>query len=630
MTDATLVRDWVSRFDRALAAGDARAAARLFLPDGHWRDLVSFTWQLRTFSGIARIEAAFGATLPVVRPGEFRPRRSPAPRRVHRGGAESVEAFLDFRTAYGSGEAVVRIVRDPDGEPRAWVLLTALRELDGCEERSGPRRPRGEACLRDFGGPTWLDQRAAALEYATTDPTVLIVGGGQAGLTIAARLGCLGVDALVVDRLERVGDTWRNRYRSLVLHNEVGVNHLPYMPFPDTWPVYVPKDKIANWFEAYVDAMEINFWTSTEFVGAAYDAGERRWRASVRRGDAERVLRPRHIVMATGVSGIPFVPAITGLEDFAGEVIHSSAFRDGSAYGGRAALVIGAGNSGHDVAQDLHAHGASVIMVQRGSTTVVQVETAQKAYALYSEGLSLADCDLISAATPYPVMVRSCQLLTEVIRRDDADLIAGLTAAGFLTDYGDDDTGFQLKYLRRGGGFYFNVGCSDLIVEGAIAVVRFSDIERMVPGGARLRNGSVVPADVVVFATGYRSQQELVRTCFGDEIAERVGPIWGCDEEGELRNVWKRTAQPGLWFHAGNFAQARIFSRFLALQIKACAEGLIEPARDLHPARRSRAAGGSSPPGANTAGNGEVDRRSTNSMDRLVGATGFEPVTARL
>lgn len=575
VTGAELAQDWVGRFDRALADGDARAASELFLPGGHWRDIVSFTWHLRTFSGIARIEAAFNDTLPTVLPRDVRLRPSPAPRLVHRGGVESVEAFLDFRTLYGSGEGVVRIMPDADGAPRAWVLLTSLRELDGYEELTGARRPRGDAHLRDFGGRNWLDERAAALEYADSDPAVLVVGGGQAGLTVAARLGCLGVDALVVDRLERVGDNWRKRYHSLVLHNEVWVNHLPYMPFPDSWPVHVPKDKIANWFEAYVDAMEINFWTSTEFVGATYDAREGRWHATVRRGGAERVLRPRHIVMAIGVSGIPQVPAIPGLEEFAGETIHSSAFREGTAYADRAALVIGTGNSGHDIAQELYSRGASVTMVQRGSTTVVQVETAQKAYALYSEGLSLADCDLISAATPYPVMVRSCQLLTEVIRRDDADLIAGLTTAGFQTDYGDDGSGFQMKYMRRGGGFYLNVGCSNLIIDGAIGLVRYSDIERIVPAGARLRNGSVVPADLIVLATGYQSQQELVRAYFGDEIADHVGPIWDYDEEGELRNVWKRTAQQGLWFHAGNFAQTRIFSKYLALQIKACEEELI-------------------------------------------------------
>ncbi len=109
----------------------------------------------------------------------------------------------------------------------------------------------------------------ASAAYADRDPAVLVVGGGQAGLSAAACLGQLGVDTLIVDRERRVGDNWRNRYHALVLHNQTHVNHLPYMRFPPNWPAYIPKDKIAGWFEAYVDSMELNYWTSTAFEGGS-------------------------------------------------------------------------------------------------------------------------------------------------------------------------------------------------------------------------------------------------------------------------------------------------------------------------------------------------------------------------
>lgn len=366
------------------------------------------------------------------------------------------------------------------------------------------------------------------------------------------------------------------------------MNHLPYMPFPDSWPEFIPKDKLANWFEAYVDAMEVNFWTSTEFVEASYDDHERRWSATVlRHGGAERVLRPQHIVMATGVSGLPNIPTIPGIEEFGGEVIHASAYRDGAGYRGRNALVLGTGNSGHDVAQDLHGYGASVTLVQRSSTTVANVEpTAQKVYSLYSEGLPTEVCDLILTATPYPVTVRSFQLATEQMKKDDAELIAGLDSVGFRQDWGHDDTGFLMKYWRRGGGYYLNVGCSDLIIDGSIGLLQYAEIDGFVPAGARLRSGAVVPADLIVLATGYQSQIELVRRCFGDGVANKIGRTWGYDEEGELANMWKRTAQDGLWFHAGSLAQNRVYSKFLALQIKAVVEGLIDPVAPLRPVAR--------------------------------------------
>jgi putative flavoprotein involved in K+ transport len=132
-----------------------------------------------------------------------------------------------------------------------------------------------------------------------------------------------------------------------------------------------------------------------------------------------------------------------------------------------------------------------------------------------------------------------------------------------------------MMYLRRGGGYYFNVGCSELIISGAVKLLQFADIERFVAQGARLKDGRIVPADLLVLATGYLSQQDSVRHFLGDKIAESIGPVWGFDKGGELRNMWRRTAQPGLWFTAGSLAQCRIFSRYLALQIKAIEERII-------------------------------------------------------
>ncbi len=404
---------------------------------------------------------------------------------------------------------------------------------------------------------------------------MVVVGGGQAGLSVAARLRALGVDTLIVDRLPRIGDNWRKRYHALVLHNEVHVNHLPFMPFPPTWPVFIPKDMLANWFEAYVEALELNYWPGTELAGGHYDEGERCWHLRLRREGGERVLRPRHLIFATGVSSIPILPKLPGLEAFRGTVMHSGAYTDGSAWKGRKALVLGTGNSGHDVAQDLEGAGADVTLIQRSSTYVVSIREAQRVYSIYSEGIPIEDCDLLATSMPYPVLKRSYQLSTAISREHDKTLLEGLAARGLRLDYGEDDTGFQMKYLQRGGGYYFNVGCSDLIIQGKVGLIQYADIERFVPEGALMRDGRVVPAELLVLATGYKNQQETVRHYLGDTIAERIGPVWGFGPDGELRNMWRPTAQPGLWFTAGSLAQCRIYSRYLALQIRAREDGLI-------------------------------------------------------
>jgi putative flavoprotein involved in K+ transport len=570
---------WLESFDSALQAQDAAASAELFLADGLWRDVLAFTWNLQTMAGRPAIEAMFRETLSRTQPKNFHvPAMRTPPRWVSRAGTETIEVLFEFETASGHGAGVVRLVPDPQtpSRLRAWTLVTTLEELSGHEEALKKRAVQANDSTRDFGAENWSDRLAKARAYADRDPTVVVIGGGQAGLSIAARLHQLGVDTLIVDRHARIGDNWRTRYHSLTLHNEVYVNHLPYLPFPPTFPVYIPKDKLANWFESYVEAMELNFWTGTELVAGRYDDARRQWSITLRRSDgSDRVKRPRHLIFATGVSSIPYTPDLPGLDAFAGTKVHSGDFKDAERWKGRKALVLGTGTSGHDVAQELQAHGADVTMIQRGKTHVVSLKEAQSVYAIYSEGIPFEDCDLLATSFPYPVLRRSYQVSTAKGLMVDRKLIKALEERGFKTWLGEDETGFQMMYLRYGGGYYFNVGCSELIISGAIGLIQYADIDTFVAEGARMRDGRVVPAELLVLATGYLNQQETVRRYLGDEIANKIGPVWGFDDGGELRNMWRRTAQPGLWFTAGSLAQCRIFSRYLALQIKALELGLL-------------------------------------------------------
>ena len=556
-----IAQDWLTRFDAALRAGQDPAA--LFIQDYHWRDLVALTGQLKTQSG-AGAPAALAEGLAAAKATriEVDPTRLP-PARKHTAGREVIESALKFETKDGVCDGVLRLVPQGDGA-RAWTLSTSLRDIRRPEQAEPP------AYAKDVRAPNWADERDAARAYADRDPTVLVVGGGHAGLTIAARLRALDIDTLVVDREKRIGDNWRLRYHNLKLHNQIAVNEMPYLPFPKTWPRYIPKDMIANWLEFYTEALEINFWLNTNFDGATWDEQAQSWNAKVTRNGETQEMHPHHIVMAASVSAVPKYPNIPTIDAFQGEKVHAAHFEIGTEWQDRPVMVLGTGTSSHDISQHLQAHGAHVTMVQRSPTMVVNVEpTAQLYDGIYlGDGPPIDDRDLLNTSFPLDLIKRSHKIITEGVYKElDGKTLRGLEKAGFRLEYGEDNTGWPLKYRTRGGGYYFNVGCSELIIDGKIDLIQYHDIDSFVADGVRMTDGSHRPSELVVFATGYEGQGHLVRSLFGADIAERAGQVWGFNDNQEMANMWTRTGQPGLWFTGGAFTQCRINGRYLAQQI---------------------------------------------------------------
>ncbi|HVY14012.1 MAG TPA: NAD(P)/FAD-dependent oxidoreductase [Rhodopila sp.] len=572
--------DWLSAFEAALVARDTKRIGALFHEDCHWRDILVFTWYLTPLRGREPVAERLAAEQGRVAAHGFHlPPGRRAPRNVKRLGIDSIEAIFEFETEDGRGAGLIRLSPDADNAMKAWLLSTTLESLRGHEEKIGANRPTGAAYSRNFGGDNWADVRRKAVAYDDREPTVLVIGGAQAGLSIAARLNQLGVDTLVVEKWPRIGDSWRRRYHSLALHNSIHLNHLPYMEFPPTWPKYIPKDMLGNWFEFYADAMEINCWTDTEFVAGTWDESAGCWSARLKRSDGtERVVRPRHLVFANGVSSYPLVPPQPGLEDFKGAVIHSEGFDSGAGWEGKNALILGTGSSANDIAMDLHSHGVNTTLVQRGSTTVVSIDpSARLNEAVWDEGGLLEDCDLIVSSTTPPLILQAYKAVTQRMLELDKEMIAGLKRIGFKHDVGEDETGHQMKYRRRGGGYNLDAGSSALMIKGEIGLLHYDRIERFCAEGARLKDGSTVPADLIVLATGYYPQAELVRRALGEAMAARIGPVWGEGPDGELNNMFKRTPQQGAWFIAGSLSQCRTYSKYLALQIKAMELGKLGP-----------------------------------------------------
>lgn len=573
----------------ALISSDTSAVENLFTVDSYWRDLVSFTWNIKTLEGRGAIADMLSSQLLSVKPTGWR---------IAEGEVATEEdgittAWINFETAVSRGYGLIRL---RDGQ--IWTLLTSMVELKGHEEPMGMERPMGAKHGVGKHRPTWKEERekeVSELGY-TTQPYTVIIGGGQGGIALAARLRQLGVPTIIVEKNDRPGDSWRNRYKSLCLHDPVWYDHLPYLPFPPNWPVFAPKDKLGDWLEMYTKVMELNYWTRSTCQSARYDEATKEWSVTVDRDGEKVVLKPKQLIFATGMSAKANIPDFPGMDSFKGEQHHSSKHPGPDAYSGKTAVVIGSNNSAHDICAALWENDVDVTMVQRSSTLIVRSEPLMEIGMgdLYSEravasGMTTNKADMTFASLPYAIMPEFQIPIYEQIKELDAEFYAGLEKAGFQLDWGADDSGLFMKYLRRGSGYYIDVGASQLIINGKIKLAQ-GQVTEVVEDGVILDDGTRLEADVIVYATGYGSMNGWVADIVDQDTADKVGKCWGLGSdtakdpgpwEGEERNMWKPTQQEALWFHGGNLHQSRHYSQFLSLQIKARMEGIATPVYGL-------------------------------------------------
>ncbi|KAI1078182.1 FAD/NAD(P)-binding domain-containing protein [Whalleya microplaca] len=359
---------------------------------------------------------------------------------------------------------------------------------------------------------------------------------------------------------------------------------MPYLNFPKFWPVFTPKDKLADFLKSYAEILELNVWNNTTLESSTWDESKKQWTVVLKRknkdGSVEtRTLHPKHIVQSTGHSGKKNHPQFKGMETFKGDVLcHSSEFRGAKKNAkGRKAVVVGSCNSALDISQDFYENGYDVTLVQRSSTCVMSSKAVREILLMplyHEDGPPTEDADLLQWSFPGEVFKSVHGDNTKRQQELDKELLEGLNKAGFKTDKGPKDTGLMPKYLGRGGGYYIDVGTSQLIINGKVKVKHGVGIDEVLPHGIRLDDGTELEADEVVCATGYQNMRTATEELFGDEVASKVPNVWGYDDEGEIRVMWRRSGHPGLWLHGGNLCLCRYFSRLVALQIAAQLDGI--------------------------------------------------------
>ena len=578
------VSKWLAKFDETLSAKHEEAAVKLFKKDCYWRDLISFTWNIITLEGRPAIEAMLKDTLANLKPSHWQ---------IEGEAKEAdgiVEGWFTFETKMARGRGILRL---KDG--KCWTLLTTMVELKGHEEMKGQRRVMGTEHGAAQNRKSWLQlkqEEEARLGY-TEQPYCVIIGGGQGGIALGARMRRLGVPTIIVEKNEQPGDSWRKRYKTLCLHDPVWYDHLPYLCFPDDWPVFSPKDKLGDWLEMYTKVMELNYWGSTLCESASYDEAKKEWTVNVVRDGKHITLRPKQLVLATGMSAVPNAPKFPGMENFKGDQHHSSQHPGPDAYAGKKCVVIGSNNSAHDICAALWEVSADVTMVQRSSTHVSRSKTLMELDLgpVYSEkalaqGIDVDKADMIVASYPYKIAAQRQILVAKEIAMRDADFYERLEKAGFMHDWGDDGSGLGTKYMRRGSGYYIDVGASELICDGRIKLKTRVSVQEIKEHSVLFSDGGELPADLIVYATGYGSMNGWAAMLISQDVADKVGKCWGLGSnttkdpgpwEGEPRNMWKPTQQEALWFHGGNLHQSRHYSQFLSLQLKARMEGIPTP-----------------------------------------------------
>lgn len=215
----------IDKFNKALSSGDTRAILDLFLDDCYIRDHLALSWDFRTLKGKKKISEFLGSetkglkSLSINRETAF---RAPHYGALDGGESNGIEFFVDIETELATGVGLVRLVEESANSWKIFSLFMTIRELKGHEAALRHGRPQGVDHGEQEKRKNWVERREEDYNYENgKEPVVMVVGAGQSGLTAAARLKVLGVDTLVVDRNPRIGDNWRNRYKSLVLHDPV-------------------------------------------------------------------------------------------------------------------------------------------------------------------------------------------------------------------------------------------------------------------------------------------------------------------------------------------------------------------------------------------------------------------------
>ncbi|KAK9350907.1 hypothetical protein V1523DRAFT_418322 [Lipomyces doorenjongii] len=563
----------VARLSEVMGAGDAQAFTDMFLDYGVWRDKLSFTGDYRTFNFKPAILKAATDLFPITKATNFKfLKPEPNVARPYPDFAQ-LQFIVSFETDRFFASAVINSVLTKKG----WKIYTMHTVAETLKQF--PEVPAADGHMT--GAISWEKQRAMDIDAA--NPEILIIGGGQNGLALAARCKALGMDSLIIERDAEIGDVWKKRYEYLSLHFPHWTDDLPYFNYPKHWPTYTPAQKQGLYMEWYASALELNIWTKSSVVKAEQNA-RNNWTVTINKeGKETRTLHPKQVVMATSLCGVPMTPVIPGMADYKRGVIRHSTTHDSSRdFVGKKVCVVGTSSSGFDTAFDCSRRGIDFTLLQRSPTYIMSLtHSVPRMVGSYKPDANgnrpdLEDQDRLFFATPIGPNEEHARRNAKILEELDKPLLDGLHARGLRTWRGQRGTGGATLGQTRNGGFYFDAGACEHIINGEIKVEP-GYIERFTEDKVILNDGRERQFDLIVFATGFSNTIDSIRATLGEKIADQCGPIWGIDEEGEFKTAYRETGVPNLWLMVGYLPYTRFHSKLLAMRLKALKEGVALP-----------------------------------------------------